>query len=253
MGWELESVILSRVNLTLQKQQQILSAVQNIDVSQVPQSLVTLITTLTNAVSDLITAQQVCCQQLNSKLDKQASEVDELESTLATASTTLAKILQALIPPPAVSFISTITAGTANTANIQGEHHMAKATRTVAGDLQVADNGTFTVNNSFLDSDQVPTAAPAGLALTYTSSDSTPGPSVLTLTPSADTSSCAGSINQAAVQALVAAGTALPTGLTITVAGTWTGLATPASVVAAPPIDVVAGTAGSFVAAATTP
>lgn len=130
---------------------------------------------------------------------------------------------------------------------------MAKKAVSAAGDLQVADNGTFTVNLGFTDADGISVPTPAGLSASYTASDATPGPSSLTLTPSADTSSCAGSINQAAIQALVAAGQPLPTGLTVSVTASWTGLAAPATMTAAPPIDVVAGPAGSFVASDTTP
>jgi hypothetical protein len=129
---------------------------------------------------------------------------------------------------------------------------MANSKKATA-DLQVLDNGTFTVSLAFQDADGVSTATPAGLAATYTASDATPGPSALTLTPSADTSSAAGSINQATIAADVAAGTGLPTGLTVSVTATWTGLAAPLTVTAAPPIDVVAGPASTFVAADSTP
>jgi hypothetical protein len=116
-------------------------------------------------------------------------------------------------------------------------------------DLQVLDNGTFTVSLAFQDVDGITTSTPAGLAATYTASDATPGPSALILTPSADTSSAAGSINQTTIAADVAAGTPLPTGLTISVTANWTGLAAPLTVTAAPAIDVVAGPASTFVAA----
>lgn len=181
-------------------------------------------------LQDLDMDQASCCKETQNKLN-------HLES-----------LIEQLLPGPAVSFTAEVT------LNSQGETNMSpkKAAR-ATGDLQVADNGTFTVTLTFVDSDNVPTSVPAGLAATYTPSDATPGPSSLTLTPSADTSSAAGSINQTTVQALVAAGTPLPTGLTVSVSATWTGLASPATVTAAPPIDVVAGPAGSFVAADTTP
>jgi hypothetical protein len=130
---------------------------------------------------------------------------------------------------------------------------MPKKAAGASADLQVADNGTFSVTLSFQDSDGVTTPTPAGLSASYVASDATPGPSALTLVPSADTSSCAGSINQATIAADVAAGTPLPTGLTVSVTATWTGLASPATVTAAPPIDVVAGPAATFVAADATP
>ena len=129
---------------------------------------------------------------------------------------------------------------------------MAKKVSATA-DLQVADNGTFTVSLSFQDSDGVATAVPAGLSASYTASDATPGPSALSITPSADTSSAAGSVVQSTIQALVAAGSALPTGLTVSVTATWSGLASPVTVVAAPPIDIVAGPAATFVATESTP
>lgn len=120
-------------------------------------------------------------------------------------------------------------------------------------DLQVADNGTFTVALLFVDSLGAPTATPAGLSATYTASDANPGPSALVLTPSADTSSCAGSIDQTTIQADIAAGTALPTGLTVSVSATWNGLSASQNVVATPAIDVVAGPASTFVATDSTP
>lgn len=129
----------------------------------------------------------------------------------------------------------------------------AKKAVGVAGDLQVADNGTFTVTLSFKDADGFATGVPAGLSAAYAASDAAPGPSILTLTPSADTSSCAGSINQTVAQGLATAGTPLPTGLTVNVSATWTGQTTPVSVTAAPPIDVVPGPASTFVAADATP
>lgn len=122
-----------------------------------------------------------------------------------------------------------------------------------SADLQVADNGTFSVVLAFKDADGVTVPTPAGLSATYTASDATPGPSAVDLTPSADTSSCGGAVDQTTIAALVAAGTALPTGLTISITATWTGLASPLTVVADPAIDIVAGPANSFVATETTP
>lgn len=122
-----------------------------------------------------------------------------------------------------------------------------------SADLQVADNGTFTVSLTFQDADGINVPTPAGLSATYTASDANPGPSALVLTPSSDGSSCAGSINQATIQALIAAGQPLPTGLTVGVSATWTGVSNPVQETAEPPIDVVAGPASTFVAADATP
>jgi hypothetical protein len=133
--------------------------------------------------------------------------------------------------------------------------NMAKSVK-VAGDLQVTDQSTFSVVLSFKDADGVPTAVPAGLTATYTPSDSTPGPSLLNITTpgsSGDQSTAAGTINQTTIAALVAAGTPLPQGLTITVVASWTGLASPQTVVAGPPIDLIPGPAASTAAIDTTP
>lgn len=144
-----------------------------------------------------------------------------------------------LAPPQAV----TVTAAVVLTNN-QGEEMVStKKAAKIAGNLQVNDDGTFNVVLSFFDGDgaQLPQGTvPPGLAAVYTPSDSSPGPSVLDLTPSADTSSAAGAVDQPAIKALITAGTPLPQGLTIGITGTWNGLATPFSIVAAPPLDIVA-------------
>lgn len=125
---------------------------------------------------------------------------------------------------------------------------MAEKRLKATANLQIADDGTFNVNLQFQDSDGANASVPAGLSATYTPSDATPGPSVLDLTPSADTSSAAGAIDQAAIKALIASGAPLPTNLQVSIIATWTGLASPQTVVATPPIDVVAGLAQTFVA-----
>lgn len=132
---------------------------------------------------------------------------------------------------------------------------MAKGAAKASADLQVADNGTFTVTLKFLDADGVPATTPVGLAASYAGSDSAPGPSVLTLAPAADMASAAGSINQATVAALIAAGLPLPTGVTVNISITagLAGQAAPVSIVAAPPIDVVAGPAVAAAGGVTTP
>jgi hypothetical protein len=121
------------------------------------------------------------------------------------------------------------------------------------GDLSVADNGTFTGTLTFKDSLGAPTSTPAGLSTTFTPSDATPGPSSLVCTPNADQAGFAGTVNATTVQALIAAGTALPTGLTVAFTATWTGLATPVSGTFSPAIDLVAGPANSVVATEATP
>jgi hypothetical protein len=233
-SWETAQQILDKLNKILAKedyfdklQQEVQNLEDSVRILRQGQA------TLADSLSSLIQAAQSCCNEQNGLLQQILANTQE--------------ILNDLVPPQAVTFIATIT------LNSQGENTMAKKAAGVSGDLQVADNGTFTVSLTFQDADGVATTVPAGLSATYTASDATPGPSALTLTPSADTSSCAGSINQTTIQALVAAGTALPTGLTVSVSATWTGLASPVSVVATPPIDVVPGPASTFVAADTTP
>lgn len=125
-----------------------------------------------------------------------------------------------------------------------------------AADLQVNEaTGTFTVVLSFKDKNGFKAKVPAGLSASYVASDATPGPSLLVLAPSADQSTAAGSIDQAAAQALLANGGTLPTGLTITVtvSAGLEGQTAPVTAVADPPIDVVAGPAATFVAAESTP
>lgn len=248
MGWEEDEKILSRLNLVLAKEHRIQSLLEKLDIDGISQKLnklqlgqsnltsaiAQMAIALESAINSLSIEQSLCCKQIHAGI---------------------AEILQDLIPQPAVSFFSTVTD---DKSFLHGEITMANVAKATA-DLQVADNGTFTVNNTFQDEALVKTAVPPGLSLTYTASDAVPGPSVLTLTPSADTSSCAGAINQATIQAQQAAAAAagvpfvLPTGLTITVSGSWTGLAAPQTSVAKPPIDVVAGPAGSFVAEDATP
>jgi hypothetical protein len=179
---------------------------------------------LEESVSLLANSQSTCCAQLNTELQQ---------------------IIGILTPSPPVAFNATVT------ANQQGDIFMTpsfKKSAKASADLQVADNGTFTVTLGFVDADGIATPTPSGLSATYTASDATPGPSSLTLTPSADTSSCAGAVNQTTIQALIAAGSPLPTGLTVSVTATWTGLASPLTVSASPAIDIVAGPANSFVA-----
>lgn len=187
---------------------------------------------LSSNLKVLAEQQESCCRKFERRFD-------ELDKKLNL-------LLQRSAPPPAVGFTATVTI-----TSTQGELTMGKALK-VAGDLQVADNGTFEVTLRFVDSIGEPAAVPAGLSAVYTASDATPGPSALTLVPSEDTSSAAGSVNQANLQALPP-GTALPSGLTVSITATWTGLASPLTAVAAPPIDVIAGPANSFVATESTP
>ena len=180
-------------------------------------------------------------QSIVSKLDQiLALQKQDIEIGIENQAL-LKQIIVLVTPPTATSFIATIT----------GDKDMPKLS--AAGDLQVADDGTFTVTLSFKDNDLVPTGVPPGLSATYTPSDATPGPSALVLAPNADTSAAAGSVNQDVIKALVAAGSPLPEGLTISVSATWTGLASPQTMVAAPPIDITPGAAGSFVATESEP
>src|SRR5580704_1518 len=239
MSWETEQQILSRVNLVLAKEQQLLELVQSLNLNGLQKTLTSIqdsITQLESGQSTLTTTVSSLNTSLSAQLTTLSANIQQDSKTIESA---LKKIYQVLIPPPATSFTATITK--------QGEELMAPSKKATA-DLQVLDNGTFTVTLGFVDADGVTTATPAGLSATYTASDATPGPSSLTLAPSADTSSCAGSVNQTTIQALVAAGTPLPTGLTVSVSATWTGLASPLTVVANPPIDIVAGPAATFVA-----
>src|SRR5580692_4134817 len=201
MGWDTEQQILSRINLVLLKEQEVLTAVDSIDlkeltsqvrkleagfvtINDVLQSLVKDQSTLASAISKLADAQSSCCTQQTALLNQ---------------------ILKVLIPPPAVSFKATVTLNNQTSTNVLGENNMAKKAAGLGADLQVADNGTFSVNLTFQDADGITVPTPAGLSASYVASDATPGPSALTLTPSADTSSCAGSINQATIQAQQAA------------------------------------------------
>lgn len=181
-------------------------------------------------------------QTLNSKLD-QLLENQAADHLLIT------QIVKELVPPLPTKVKATITLD-----QLQGEDDMAKRAAKAGADLVVNEvTGTFTVTLTFEDADDAAVPTPAGLSASYAASDGAPGTSITTLTPSADTSSCAGAVNQTVAKALNDAGTPLPTGVQITGTVTWTGLATPISFTASPALDFVAGAAGQVVAVASEP
>src|ERR1700734_313743 len=258
MGWEQDQQLQRLLTLILQKQQQTLNAVEQINISGLQASISKLASSVAavqldidNKINQLQSVQAATAQDVITIGQGVALLVTTQTNDFTSLQTQLNQILKVLIPPPAVSFIATITLD----PTIQGEDNIMATKRALSatGDIVVNDDGTFTVNNTFKDGDGFNTANPAGLALTYTSSDATPGPSIFTLTPSPDTSSCAGVVNQTTAQAIAASGGTLPTGLTIPVAGTWTGLPSPLSQVANLPLDVAPGTANTFVAAVSEP
>jgi hypothetical protein len=161
----------------------------------------------------------------------------------------LTQIAKELTPPLPTKVKATITLD-----QLQGEDDMARKAAKAGADLVVNEvTGTFTVTLTFEDADDASVPTPAGLSASYQSSDASPGPSIFNLTPSADTSSCAGAVNQTQAKALNDAGTPLPTGLIISGTVTWTGLASPIPFTASPALDVAAGAAGQVVAVASEP
>lgn len=154
------------------------------------------------------------------------------------------KIVQILEPPPppkpAVSFTATIVSDD----NLQGEDemHAVKAKKATAN-IQVNDDGTFNIPLTFRDNDDAPLPAgtvPAGLTTSVVPSDATPGPSVCQVTTNDTTGVEAGAFDQAALKALVDAGSPLPTGINFTITANWTGLAAPLTVTTDNSLDIVA-------------
>lgn len=120
-----------------------------------------------------------------------------------------------------------------------------------SADITINDNGTGTINLSFLDADGIATTPPAGIGANVTygpASDAAPGPSSFTLTPSADGLSCAVAVVQPPPQPL-------HTGVTfsVTVSAGLAGQTAPQTVQSDPPLDVIPGPASTFVAAVTEP
>jgi uncharacterized protein YoxC len=261
MTWEKEEQILSRVNLVLAKEQQLLSIVERLNFNQLLQDIGQLksnLQVITSDISALVTAVSNISQSLGAQLTTLNSNIQQQfvtqEQTLVNIGQQVSQILKALVPTAAVSCVGTITLD--QPIGDTGDSMNKKLAAKVAGDLAVADNGTFTGTLAFKDSLGETTAVPAGLVVTNTSSDSTPGPSIFNLVtpgPSGDQSTFAGSVNQTTVAALVAAGTALPTALTISFSATWTGLAAPVTGTYAPNLDVVPGPAATAVAVISEP
>jgi hypothetical protein len=237
MGWELEEKILQEVKAvkseldSIKQQQQTLSNLVSTLAQQSPVVAKSLVD-IENELSLIESKEEQCCTTLNNKLDQ---------------------LIKILIPPPAVKVIATVILGSPNQTTLEGET-MPKKAAAAAADLVLDETtGTFTVTLSFEDVDDAKVPTPAGLSATYTDSTATPGPDYLTLTPSADTSSCAGSVNQTVAKAQNDAGVPLPTGVTISGTATWTGLASPVSFTASPALDLVAGAAGQVSASVSEP
>ena len=152
---------------------------------------------LSQQVQNLQITQDACCKETQNKLNQLQNDVDEIQQELGQ-----------LLPGPAASFSAIVT------LDAQGESNMPapRAVR-VAGDLQVGDDGTYTVTPTFYDGAGVPTTnVPSGVSLSYAGSDATPGPSALSVSPNPDPNTGAkGVINQATIQALVAAAIATGT------------------------------------------
>src|ERR1700677_1424237 len=101
------------------------------------------------AVNDDAQQNKTCCAQLKKQLD---IIEQKLEKILAT------------VYRPATTFIAVITINQQGAAMAQKAGQSAKAT----ADLQVADNGTFSLVLFFLDALGIQTTVPAGLSATYT-------------------------------------------------------------------------------------
>ena len=121
---------------------------------------------------------------------------------------------------------------------------MAKANK-VSPAITINDNGTATISNTFYDADGIATTAPAGLVLSYAEGDTSGS---FTVTPSADTLSCVVAVVQPPPQPLAQGMT-----FNVTCASGLAGQTASITVVSDPPLDVVAGPAGSFVAAVSEP
>jgi len=184
-------------------------------------------------------------QKISSTQDEQGKEIDalkQLEETNGLGIKGLGKqldqVLEYLAPPPAVSFTATVKV----TATKQGETIMAKP-NTVSPAISVNDNGTATITNTFYDVDGIATSAPTGVTLSYADTSGS-----FTLTPSADTFSCVAAVIQPPPQPLAQNVT-----FGVTCASGLVGQTAPITVQTDPPLNVVSGPAGSFVAAVTEP
>lgn len=119
---------------------------------------------------------------------------------------------------------------------------MAKANK-VSPAISINDNGTATITNTFYDVDGIATSAPAGVSLSYADTSGS-----FTLTPSADTLSCVAAVVQPPPQPLAQNVT-----FGVTCASGLAGQSAPLTVQTDPPLNVVPGPAGSFVAAVSEP
>jgi hypothetical protein len=124
------------------------------------------------------------------------------------------------------------------------KNKMAKAKK-VSAAITINDNGTATITNTFFDQDGIQTSAPAGLTLSYAEGDASGS---FTVTPSADTLSCVVAVVQPPPQPLAQGVT-----FNVTCASGLAGQTASVTVVSDPPLNVVAGPAGSFVAAVAEP
>lgn len=129
----------------------------------------------------------------------------------------------------------------------------AKKLGATAADLQVNDNGTLTINLTFLDQDQEPTTnIPSGLSITY----DVVGPDGVTVVPVVNWTPAPGgppySANGAVIQPPP---NPLPTGLQarFTIASGLAGQTAPEVGLATPPFDLIPGPAGSAIAVVSTP
>ncbi len=181
-----------------------------------------------------------------SKVSRDDTKLDQIYLTAQQNQALLKQIIVLVSPPPATNFTATVTVdGT-------GEQHMtAKQSAKATADTTINDDGTGTINLTFLDKEGITTGAPAGIAPVFgPASDAAPDGtgSSFVLTPSADGLSCAVAVVNPPPQPL-------HTGVTfaVTISSGLAGQTDPITVQTDPPLDVVAGPASSFVAAVSEP
>lgn len=218
MSWQNDHQIIEGIK-KLQKStshiQQSVDQLSTQGISNKLDNLTTLVQSLGSAIESLAQAQDKCCSTLNDKLDK---------------------ILQNLIPPPAVKFIVTVEQGTEASSfdvNTQGENNMAKKATKAGVDFQIQDNGT--VKYTLTPVDALGNAAPLA-----------PGTPAVTATSSDPALSLAADPAETSGFSLSWIGT--PTALATGVVASFTTTQPDGSVVAGSgdPVDIVAGPAGAF-------